>query len=85
MSVGADGIKRGTNYIHRAKIAAMRGMAPRQIGAALAQDIACAEGHHAEATARQDYVTYVGGEQVAPGTRYCHRCQVIIHKPEQEG
>ncbi len=51
---------------------------PGLLAAAAAQDIACTEGRHMERVAQPRYVTYVAGEQVPPGTRYCRRCYRIL-------
>jgi len=80
--IGSDGIKRGTNYIHRAKLAAMADMVPRQIAAAAAQRERCAAGQHAETTAERNRVTHLpGAGRVEPGTRYCMYCYTVLGHP----
>ena len=69
-----DGFKPGTNYNHRMKGRADPG---RMVAAALAQDEACALGHHDEAVARPGYVTRIRGEVLKPGTAYCLRCGAL--------
>ena len=76
--IGSDGVRRGTNYIHRAKLAAMRDAVPRQIVAAAAQQARCAAGAHDVTVARPRYVTYVRGRKVEPGTQYCRYCSTIL-------
>ncbi len=66
--------KPGTNYCHRQK---GRADPLRMIAAALAQDEACALGHHDEAVVRPGYVTRVRGEDLKPGTAYCLRCGAL--------
>jgi len=74
------GYKPGTNIHYRP------GPSPAErysamIAAAAGQDAACAEGRHDETVAKPRYVTYVAGQQVPPGTRYCRRCRQILPAP----
>jgi hypothetical protein len=81
---GPDGIRRGTNYIHRAKLAAMRDMVPRQLAFAAAVHARCASGDHDATVAEKGRVTYLAyGKRVEPGTRYCRYCSTIL-PPEKE-
>ena len=78
MSRDKDGIKRGTNYIHRALIDQRRRADEAALVHYFTQAERCAHGEHDERVAEQRRVTYVGGRQVAPGTRYCRYCSAIL-------
>jgi hypothetical protein len=80
--VGSDGIKRGTNYNHRALIERRLRADIAAITASYAQAERCAQGTHAETVAEPRRVTYVDGKQVAPGTRYCRYCSTILRNRE---
>lgn len=69
-----DGIKRGTNYIHRALIEQRRQADESALLYYFNQPYRCHLGEHDEAIAEPKRVTYVRGHQVPPGTRYCRFC-----------
>ena len=79
MATDSDGIKRGTNYIHRAKLAAMKDMIPRQLAFAATVHARCASGEHEAPVAKKGRVTYLAyGVRAEPGTRYCMYCSTIL-------
>lgn len=79
-SLGSDGIKRGTNYIHRALIDQRRRADDAALVAYFTQADRCAQDEHDEAVAKPGRTTYVGGRQVPPGTRYCRYCSASLPK-----
>ena len=52
------------------------------MAALYAQQARCARGEHAVVEAKDGYVTYVRGERLAPGTRWCCCCHVILTDQE---
>lgn len=71
------GLKPGT-HIHHDPGPSPYERACGMMAAAATQDAKCARDEHDEVVAKPRYVTYVGGRQVPPGTRYCRRCSKIL-------
>jgi hypothetical protein len=87
MSGYKDGFKRGTNYLHRERMARAASQ-PAEIDVAISlhgtRDAKCAAGDHAARIADPAQVTYLAyGKRVEPGTRYCGWCSAIL-PPEEE-
>lgn len=68
----------GTHYDLR--MARERVDVAAELARAAAQDAACAAGVHDIAEVPLRHITWVAGERLEPGSKYCRKCHRILHR-----